>query len=210
MAALVDRDYCLKHPWEIIQAYGFWIFLGMMLNPQKGLLERVVEYYAAHAFPLPGHVGRAYRLSALIEYRVAAIYGRLADRFTDRPPVGQLFDDLCREEQEHGRLMELCRYTVSLHPRLRYTPQLHDPEIRPVLSRLRELQHSTQTLSLEAALALAEELEAGEINTIFGRLLRQVENEDVQLFAAQLHAVEDHRVSVPRRIAALRNELGLD
>lgn len=208
MAALVDRNYCLRHPWEIIQACGLGIFLGMVLNPRKGLLERLVAYYAAHAFPLPGHVGRAYRLSALIEYRVASIYRGLAERFADAPAVRHLFEELCAEEQEHGRLMELCRYTVSLHPQLRYTPQLCDPEIRPLLRRLRALQHSVEALSLEEALALTEELEAGEVNTIFGRLLAQVDNDDVRLFEAQLREVEGHSVSVPRRINVLRRELG--
>lgn len=211
MAALVvDRNYCLKHPWEIVHAYGLGILLGTLLNPGKGLLERVIEHYSAHGFPLPGHVGRAYRLSALIEFRVAAIYGRLAKQFADRPPVAQLFDELCREEKEHGRLMELCRYTIALHPRLHFAPELRDPKIRPLLQRLRELQHKAHTLSLEEALALAEELEAGEVNTIFGRLLKQAQSDEIRLFETQLREVENHSVSVPRRVAALRAQLGID
>jgi hypothetical protein len=68
------------------------------------------------------------------------------------------------------------------------------------------------SMSLGEALRITEEVEQGEVNTIFGRLLGQVEGPEAALLRRHMDQVENHSDSVPRRIQKLRQrlaELGL-
>ncbi|HKJ75811.1 MAG TPA: hypothetical protein VKA64_01255 [Gammaproteobacteria bacterium] len=207
MGGIIGRDYCIRHPMQVIHLFGAGVLLGMLWSERKSLLERVIEYHQDHGIPLPGEAGRAYRLAALIEFRVAHLYQRLAEQFADQPEVQAFYRELQAEELEHGRLMCLCRYTGHDHPALQYRPSLRDPEVSETLRRVRSLEKAAPTLTLNEALAVTEALEQTEINTIFDRLLRQADSAESRLFEEQLQATADHATEVPRRIAALREQL---
>ncbi len=208
MRGLIDRDYCLKHPATIVQSFGLGVFLGMLTSTRKSLLERAVGYYENRGLSFPGHVGRAYRLAALIEMRVARIYGRLAERFASQPDAAAFFRELEEEEWEHSRLMQLCRYLIVAHPRLQFLPEVRDPNIRTILAQLRDLYRRVDELTLEQALEATVTIEQGEINAIFDRLLKQADAEAIRLFEGRLHETEGHAEIVPKRVAALRRRLG--
>jgi hypothetical protein len=208
MQAVIDRDFCLKNPFTIIRLFGLDIFLGMLLHKDKTLLERVSQKYRTRRIAMPGSVGNAYKLSALFEFRVAHIYGAMARRFQSVPEAQRLFKDLEEEEMEHGRLMLACLYQIALTPALRFIPSVRDPEIRRSLIELRRIERAVAGMSLEQALETAGRLEASEVNTIFGRLLRQVDKAQTQLFAEQLKGAQSHPESVPRRIKELKERLG--
>jgi hypothetical protein len=207
MAGLIGREYCFKHSREIIRSFGFGVFLGTLASNRKTLLERTVDYYESRGYAFPGHIGRAYKLAALIELRVARLYGRLAERFSAQREAAALFEELKEEEREHCRLMQLCRFLVVVHPRLKYLPQVRDPQIRTIVARLRALNARLDTLSLEEALEEVVAIEKSEVNAIFERLLKQAEAEPIRLFEGRLHEVEGHAESVPRRVEALRWQL---
>lgn len=207
MSGLIDRDYCLKHPGSIVRTFGFSVFLGTIVNNRKSLLQRAVDHYESRGYAFPGHVGRAYRLAALVELRVAQIYGKLAERFSSQPEVAAFFRELQEEEWEHSRLMQLCRFLVVIHPRLKYLPQIRDPNIRATLGQLRALKARVSTLSLEEALDATVTVEQGEINSVFDRLLKQADTAATRLFEGRLGEVEGHAESVPRRVAVLRRRL---
>ena len=204
MYAIIDRDYCLHHPARVIRLFGLWVFLGALLRGGETLLQRATREQEAHGVPLPGAAGRAYRLAAILEFRAARFYARLAEHFRDLPEVRAFFRELSEEELEHGRLMLLCRYTAALHPDLRYQPSIHDPDVAELRGRLRALQRAADSLTLGEALAATEALEQGEVNTIFDRLLRQADAAETRLFEDQLKAAAGHATEVPRRIRALR------
>jgi hypothetical protein len=63
-------------------------------------------------------------------------------------------------------------------------------------------------MTLEQALRVTNVLEAGEVNVIFGRLLKQVGKPQTEIFAEQLKGIQSHPESVPRRIKELRERLG--
>ena len=207
MRGIIGRDYCIRHPARIIHLFGTGVLLGMLWSERKSLLERVVEHYQDHGIPLPGEAGHAYRVAALIEFRVARLYEQLAEQFADEPEVHAFYRELHAEELEHGRLMCLCRYTASHHPALEYTPSLRDPAVSEALRRVRSLAQAAPTLTLDEALAVTEALEQTEINTIFDRLLRQADTTESRLFEEELQATADHATEVPRRIAELRERL---
>lgn len=210
MQAVIDRAHCLKHPFRIVRLYGLDIFLGMLLRADKTLLERIAEKYRARRVAMPGTLGNAYKLSALFEFRVAHIYGAMAERFQSIPEAHRLFLDLKEEEMEHGRLMLACLYQVAVRPEVQFVPSIRDPGIRESLNELRRIEHEVAGMSLEGALAVTGKLEASEVNTIFGRLLMQVGKEETELFAEELRGAQGHPESVPRRIKALRERLGPD
>jgi rubrerythrin len=204
MSAVIDRQYCLSHPFQIARLFGLDIFLGMLLSSRKTLLERVTEKYQASRIPFPGTLGNAYRLSALFEFRAARLYAAMARRFRDQPDAARLFSDLSEEEMEHGRVMLTCLFQVTLSQKPAFVPSIRDPEIRAELRRLRALERTIDQLSLDQALDLAIELERGEVNVIFGRLLGQVESAQLQLFAKELTGPQSHATCVPKRIQDLR------
>lgn len=204
MQAVIDRDYCLRHPAQIARLFGLKVLIGLLLDRRKTLLERVVEQYQAHGVPAPGAIGNAYKCSALFEFRVARIYAAMAERFADHPEAAGLFRDLSEEELEHGRVMLACLFHVKAGPQVDFMPSVRDPEIRDALNRLRDLERQVPEMTLEEALRTTAELERGEVNVIFGRLLKQVDRAELGLFAAQLEGANSHSESVPRRIAQLR------
>jgi hypothetical protein len=208
MQAVIDRAYCLKNQKKIIELFGLDVFLWMLLSKQKTLLERVSEKYQARNVPMPGALGSAYKLSALFEFRVAHIYAAMAERFKTHTEVRWLFQDLQEEELEHGRLMLACLYQIAVRPGVDFVPNVLDPEIRTSLNGLREIERRVPQMSLEEAFQVTNELEASEVNVIFGRLLKQVGKAETELFAEQIKGAQSHPESVPRRIRELKARLG--
>lgn len=207
MPLLIGRDHCLQHPAHALRTYGAGVFIAALLKQKTSLLQLLAEHFTAHGYPMPGELGRAYRLAALLELRMARFYAALAQRFASAPEAAALFQELSEEEEEHGRLMQLCRYTVMLGTTIHFVPRLQDAEVRALLRRLRHLRTELHALSLEQALRLTEELERSEINAIFDRLLNQALGEATEPFADALHHAGDHASSVPARITRLRRQL---
>lgn len=207
MQTIVDREYVRQHPGEVIKTFGLMAYIRSMRTKGKGLLEQMEEKYLGSGIPMPGRLGNAYRLSALIELRVARIYERMVRRFEENPLVRTFFQELQDEEQEHARVMVLCLYTVDAQTELDYVPSVRDPEMRALLGELRTKALGVWKLSLDEALDLTEKLEASEVNTIFDKLLKQTRNPKSDFFISQLAKVEGHAAAVPKRIKALREKL---
>ena len=207
MQTIVDREYVRQHTGEVIKTFGLMAYIRSMRTKGKGLLEQMEEKYLGSGIPMPGRLGNAYRLSALIELRVARIYERMVRRFEENPLVRTFFQELQDEEQEHARVMVLCLYTVDAQTELDYVPSVRDPEMRALLGGLRTKALGVWKLSLDEALDLTEKLEASEVNTIFDKLLKQTRNPKSDFFISQLAKVEGHAAAVPKRIKALREQL---
>ncbi len=208
MQTIIDRDYVRQHPGEVIKSFGLMAYVHSLRVRKKGLLEQMEDKYLAEGIPMPGPVGNAYRLSALFELRAARIYGALLKRFAEAPAiVREFFEELQAEEEEHARIMTLCLYTIDSQPEITYVPSVRDPDTRALLHELRNWERSVWRLSLDEALELTDKLEAGEINNIFSKLLKQAQNPCNQFIISQLAKVEGHASAVPKRIKALRKKL---
>jgi hypothetical protein len=200
----VSRAYCLSHPLEICRLYGVDVFLGTLIHRRASLLSRVAASFSEHRTPMPGFVGRGYRIARLVELRVAKIYRLLAERFAEVQPASVLFREFAAEEIEHGHLMTVCLHTVKIDLAEAYAPSVFDPEIRALLRELRAVQRRIPQMSLEEAFETAEALEAGEANIVFGKLVKQVAEPEVSLLRHLLRDAEHHQESVPRRIGEIR------
>ena len=207
MSSLVSRSYCLAHPMEISQLYGLKVLLGTVVNKKRTVFERVASSFSENRLAMPGPLGQSYRLSELCELRAARIYRAMAERFAEVAPAHQLFKELQEEEEEHGRLMRICLYSVRMSPHRQYMPSVRDPEIRAVMREMRRVERRVPFMTLDEALWASEALEAGEVNLIFGKLLDQVEEPEVGLLRQMMRHAEGHNVSVPRRIGLLRAQL---
>lgn len=202
--AVIDRAYCLRHPAKLIRLFGLSVYVGMLLDKRKTLLERLVERDRAQATTATGTLGNAYQCSALFEFRIARIYAAMAERFADDPDAAALFQELSDEEMEHAQIMLTCLFSVNPGPALGVVPSVRDPQLRQVMSHLRTLEQRVPEMDLDEALTASAELEMGEVNVIFERLLAQVDAAQLALFADQLEAAQHHSESVPRRINALK------
>lgn len=208
MATSATREYCLRHPRQIIGNFGLGVYIRLLFDPKKTLLEAVSDAQARNGIAMPGQPGNAYRIASVIEFRVARIYALLAEHFADIPSVSAFYRDLQAEEEEHGRMMLLCMYTATNAHELAYVPTLRDPGIRTTLDELRAIQGKVLQLTLDEALALTEALERSEINTIFDKLLAQTRHPATAFFQELMGSAEGHAHSVPRRIRELREALG--
>lgn len=208
MTSLISRDYCLAHPIEISRLYGVDVLLGTVFHPKRTLLQQVASSFHDKRWPMPGYVGEAYRLSRLLELRAAHIYRAMAKRFAHVIPAHELFVELQQEEEEHARVMEVCLYTVTLRPGVSYTPSIRDPDIRGMLKQMRAIERRVPSMTLDEALQTAVDLELGEVNTVFGTLLKQLDQPEVTFLREMLRHAETHQDSVPRRVKALREQLG--
>jgi len=204
---IIGRDFCLQQPSKIIRLFGLATFFKMLFSPGKTLLESVLELHARRGIQVPGPLGRAYRISALIEFRVARIYKRLAEKFNFNERARDFFLELHREEEEHGRLMLLCLFTTRYKPKASYMPGLYDTEVRTLMKKLRHFEKNITLLSLDEALRLTADLEKGEANIIFDKLLKQAEQKETFLFSEEMEKAGSHSISVPRRINELRKEV---
>ena len=209
MRTLVDRDYVREHPSEIIKTFGLLAYVRAMARRGKGLLEQMTDQYLEGGIALPGPVGSAYKLSAILELRAARIYARLARHFQDQPSVRAFFEELQAEEEEHARVMLLCLHTAHADTKMDYIPSVRDPEMRALLGELRTQERNVSSLSLDEALDLTQKMEESEVNIIFDKLLAQTSNPQSDFFVAQLRKAEGHAAAVPNRIKALRESVSL-
>ena len=207
MSDVIGRDFCLQQPIKVIRLFGITTFLKILFSPGKTLLETVLELHARRGIQMPGPLGRAYKISALIEFRVARIYKKLAEKFSGNKKVRDFFLELQREEEEHGRLMLLCLFTSKYTPGTSHTPGLYDPEVRTLMKRLRHFEKNISPLSLDEALRLTVDLERGETNIIFDKLIKQAEQEETCLFREEMEKAGSHSTSIPKRIKELREEV---
>ncbi len=212
MVSLVGTRYCLAHPVEVSRLFGVDVLLGTLLRPRKTLLARAADKLSRRYLPMFGAVGDAYRLSALFELRVARIYEHMAERFEDIVPACQLFKTLQAEEEEHARVMNICLHAVKMSPSIRYVPSVRDPAIRQQMRTLRDVQRRADSMSLDEALRITEEVERGEVNVIFDKLLNQIDRPEAHMLRERLREAGFHADIVPQQIWALRErlaELGL-
>lgn len=207
MNDIIGRDFCLQQPTRVIRLFGIVSFLKMFFSPGKTLLESVLELHRRRGVEVPGPLGRAYKISALIEFRVARIYGKLAEKFSANRNVKEFFLELKDEEEEHGRLMLLCLFTTNYTSGTSYIPGIRDPEIQELLKKLRHFEKNLKPLSLDEALRLTVDLEKGETNIIFDKLLKQSVQEETCIFMEEMEKAGSHITSVPRRIKELRERI---
>jgi rubrerythrin len=207
MHTITNQQYIRQNAGEVIKSFGIIAYLRSLRAPAKGLLQQMVDQYLGSGIPMPGPVGNAYKISAVLEWRAARIYGQLALRFSANASVRAFFEELRDEEEEHGRIMLLCLYSVDAKAPIEFIPSVRDSEIRTLSQHLRHIERNCWKVSLDEALTLTEQLETSEINVIFDRLLRQAANPQSSFFIAQLTKAEGHASAVPKRIKALRETL---
>lgn len=209
MYSIINSHDLQGHAGEVIRTFGLMTYIRALTTKRKGLLQQITEKYQRQGIPMPGPLGQAYRISAILELRAARIYARLAQHFSHEIRVREFFEELRDEEVEHGRLMLLCLYTLNAQVKPNYIPSLRDPDIRRLLAELRGIERRVERLTLREALELTERVEASEINLIFDRLLAQTQHPQSGFFIAQLSQAGGHAATVPKRIQALREALGI-
>lgn len=131
----------------------------------------------------------------------------MAERFKTNPAVHRFFLDLHDEEMEHGRLMLVCLDQVAVNREVDCVPGVRDRAMRESLNALRDIERRVPAMSLEEAFKVTNELEAGEVDVIFGRLLTLVGRAETELFAEQLKGAQSHPASGTKVQSSERREL---
>lgn len=106
-----------------------------------------------------------YRQFVEFEEKAAAIYVRLASRFSrEQPDLSGLWLQMAMEEKQHAGLLQFCLAEKMFAPSL---PE--EPVIRKANDLLRSLEKRSADPEIEVAeaFAIALELESSEVNTIY-------------------------------------------
>jgi rubrerythrin len=105
------------------------------------------------------------------EERAAAIYLKLASRFSKDRELGSIWFEMAMQEKQHAGLLQFCLYE-SLFP----SDLPDNNEIRKITELLKRLEKRTADPALTAAeaFAIAIELETSEVNAIYGHLTTSV------------------------------------
>jgi hypothetical protein len=167
IGAIRKRDV-LAHPFVTIQCFGWPVFLRTLFaGRDKTFLSLLAEtsVFRLPTLGVPEVLGHCVKL----ELRARRIYESLAERFTDQEQVRQFFEVLARQEHEHFELLELCRGLASREGWLEAQFAPWRDEVPRLERQMSDVEASLQDLdSVADALRLVIQIEASEINQVFG------------------------------------------
>jgi rubrerythrin len=114
-----------------------------------------------------------YRTFIQFEERAAAIYLQLASRFSQDPQLSSFWLDMAMHEKQHAGLLQFC---VCEHLFATDLPAASEIEALDATFQRIEKRTADPNLSSPEAFALAIEMEASEINTIYCYLTTTLHN----------------------------------
>jgi hypothetical protein len=106
----------------------------------------------------------AYRQFIELEEKAAAIYLRLASRFSPDPKLSAFWLEMAAEEKHHAILLQFCAAEKWFAPEL---PE--DSAIRGFYAQFKDFERraANRKITADQAFTLAAELESSEINAIY-------------------------------------------
>lgn len=114
---------------------------------------------------------KACRCLVGFEERAAAIYLNLARRFAKDRDLSWFWLEMSMEERQHAVLLEFCGCEDLLGKNM--PDRITVRQLSDLLDRLEE-RANAKRISIDDAFLIATELEASEINGIYGRLIGPV------------------------------------
>jgi hypothetical protein len=131
-----------------------------------------------------------YRQFIAFEEQAAAIYLRMASRFSpENPELSALWLDMGIQEKQHAGLLQFCLAEGLFATRLPSDKEIHDVE--NLFSRLiKEAQDAN--LSVKDAFRIAVDMEASEVNAIFDALTTPMHASMYLLRRKIVTSVPDH------------------
>jgi hypothetical protein len=114
-----------------------------------------------------------YRRFVDFEESAAAIYLRLASRFSQNPRLSAFWLDMAMHEKQHAGLLQFC-----LHQELFASDLPNTADIQKIAGLFKrfEKRASDPRLTLEEAFSLAIEIESSEVNAIYCHLTTTLHN----------------------------------
>jgi rubrerythrin len=114
-----------------------------------------------------------YREFVQFEERAAAIYLRLASRFSQELQISSFWLEMAMHEKQHASLVQICLCESLFAPDLPTATEIQ--KLAAFFEQL-ETRAADPNLTLQEGFALAIELEASEVNTIYCRLTEAVQD----------------------------------
>jgi hypothetical protein len=106
------------------------------------------------------------------EERAAALYLELSVRFFDNPDLSWFWVEMAMEEKQHAGMLQFCREAGVFAASMPDNDQVS--RLNTLFNHL-EARLRAAALTLDDAFELAIELEASEINEVYGRLTAPIE-----------------------------------
>ena len=139
-----------------------------------------------------------YRRFVAFEEMAAAVYLRLASRFSENPKLSSFWLEMAMQEKQHAGLIQFCLCEGLFATDL---PDAAEIQKVGVFFKQIEKRAAARELSVEEAFSLAFELEISEINAIYRHLTTTVHNSMYLLRRKIATTLPDH---VEELIAAAR------
>src|SRR5688572_22608364 len=134
--------------------------------------------------------GDVYRRFIGFEEQAAAVYLRLASRFSpENPEVTELWLDMGMQEKQHAGLLQFCLAEELFAAKLPDNQQIQT--VQSLLARLMK-EASNPEVSVEESFRIALELEASEVNTIYDALTTPMHTSTYLLHRKIVTSLPDH------------------
>jgi rubrerythrin len=206
MVGAICKWDILAHPVVTIRCFGWKVFFrALVANHRQTFLSLLIEadVFEVPQDEVPELVGRCVDL----ELRAKRMYETLSQRFADPESVGQFFDTLARQEQDHAELLGLCRAAACRGG----WDEKHFAPWRDALPHLeRQMDEAEAWMNslgtLADALRLVIQVESSEINQVYLAVVAASESEFVRKLNAFLEAGREHIAYVCQRIPEFEPE----
>jgi len=210
MVGVIQKRHILAHPFLTIRCFGVVLFFrALWAGPGVTFLsllkqERSPTTRAATALEILDRCAAAERQSQ-------RIYETLATRFKNQPEVRSFLEQLAREEEQHGEMVELCRQ-IAADQEWPAESLARWRKAIPVVERdLAQARASVKRInSVAEAMRLVMRVESSEINRIFSNVVTITPSPFVAHLGAFQQATVGHLGFIAKRIAELEPTLADD
>lgn len=192
MRGAICRPDILLHPFVTVRAFGWRVFFQAIVHPSEttflGLLKSN-GFFEPAALKAPELIQRCMAL----ELQAAAIYGTLADRFADAPPLCAFLAELAAEEYEHADLLRVC---TALAGRGRFQAQRVSRWcdcMGPLEEHMQDALASLDRIGcVEDVAQLVLQIEGSEVNHVFRDVIAATDSPFVKKLGSFQRAVRRH------------------
>jgi rubrerythrin len=207
MVKAIGKLDVLAHPVLTIHCYGWRVFIRTLFaRRDQTFLSILVASESSH--PSIEDAFEIVRRCVRLEQAANRIYASLADKFSGNRSVGEFFEALARQEQEHAEILEACRIAAM---RGSWDGSCFDPWRESVPYLERKMQEANAKLcavrSPADAFWLTVEIESSEINQLFEATVAATDSRFVKELLAFGSATREHLDYIRETISELEPSL---
>jgi hypothetical protein len=208
MQGVITRVQVLAHPVVVVESFGVKVLVRALLAGRRETFLDIVNRSAeeeAHAADDELPLARTVKRFAEFERRVRDLYRRLAVQFLDDEEAARFFRTLSAHEEGHAIVLTRVRRELRRGRLWKESKDLHLADVQAFDAALSAFEGEVRRgVRLARALAIADRLEASELNVVFDTLNGCVDMRSRARFERFFVLTQRHLAFCREGLAALR------